>query len=192
MARTSAVSPAESAPIGIITATCAARCCARRAHDRTPRHGRADAAGVGSTLGVSRTALYRHFTDKAALLAAVAGRRIPDAARGTGRAWEDGRRGLARIREHGVAYVRFAVAHPSHYRVMFGADIAGMRIPSWWKKAPGAFQVLVDALTELQGQDLVRRDDTQPDGALRLGRVHGVAMLAIDGRLGQHRPPLTA
>ena len=38
--------------------------------------------GVGSTLGVSRTALYRHFTDKAALLAAGRRRRVPHAARG--------------------------------------------------------------------------------------------------------------
>ncbi len=51
--------------------------------------------GVGSTLGVSRTALYRHFTDKAALLAAVAaeGFRMlrEETARALGgrRAWAD-------------------------------------------------------------------------------------------------------
>ena len=52
--------------------------------------------GVGERLGVSRTALYRHFSDKQALLAAVAPRRIPDAARPSSvEAWRGGGRGRA-------------------------------------------------------------------------------------------------
>ena len=52
--------------------------------------------GVGSKLGVSRTALYRHFADKSALLAAVATEgfrtlRIADAGR-VGHAWRRPRR----------------------------------------------------------------------------------------------------
>ena len=50
--------------------------------------------GVGSALGVSRTALYRHFTDKAALLAAVAGEGFRMPREETAAEWEDGKRGL--------------------------------------------------------------------------------------------------
>jgi len=141
--------------------------------------------GVGSTLGVSRTALYRHFTDKAALLAAVAAEGFRMLREETARAWEDGERGLSGFEAMGVAYVRFAIAHPSHYRVMFGAEISGAADVQLAGEGAGAFQVLVDALTALQTQNLARRDDTQQMALFVWSTVHGVAMLAIDGRLGQ-------
>ena len=141
--------------------------------------------GVGSTLGVSRTALYRHFTDKAALLAAVAAEGFRTLREETARAWEEGGRGLRGFEAMGVAYVRFAITHPSHYRVMFGADISNVGDAELADEGTGAFQVLVDALTELQQQDLARRDDTQQMALFVWSTVHGVAMLAIDGRLGQ-------
>jgi len=141
--------------------------------------------GVGSTLGVSRTALYRHFTDKAALLAAVAAEGFRTLRDQTARAWEDGGRGLRGFEAMGVAYVRFAISHPSHYRVMFGAEMSKVGDAELADEGTGAFQVLVDALTELQQQDLARRDDTQQMALFVWSTVHGVAMLAIDGRLGQ-------
>jgi AcrR family transcriptional regulator len=140
--------------------------------------------GVGSTLGVSRTALYRHFTDKAALLAAVAAEGFRMLREELTRAWEDGGRAFAGFEAMGAAYVRFAVAHPSHYRVMFGADISSAGHAELADEGGGAFQVLVTALTALQEQELARRDDPQQMALFVWAAVHGVAMLAIDGRLG--------
>ena len=73
--------------------------------------------GVARRAGVSPGAPYHHFADKAALLAAVA---------------EEGFRALAalqqthtepvpgdRLEAMSADYVRFAVAHATHYRVMF-------------------------------------------------------------------------
>jgi AcrR family transcriptional regulator len=150
------------------------------------RHGVAGLTlrGVGSTLGVSRTALYRHFTDKAALLAAVAAEGFRTLRAQTARAWEDGGHGLRGFEAMGVAYVHFAITHPSHYRVMFGADISNVGDAEFADEGAGAFHVLVDALDELQQQDLARRDDTQQMALFVWSTVHGVAMLAIDGRLG--------
>jgi AcrR family transcriptional regulator len=141
--------------------------------------------GVGSTLGVSRTALYRHFTDKAALLAAVAAEGFRMLREQTAQAWEDGGRGLRGFEAMGAAYVRFAVSHPSHYRVMFGADVSGAEHAQLAEEGGGAFRVLVDALTSLQEQKLARRDDTRLMALYVWATVHGVAMLAIDGRLGR-------
>jgi AcrR family transcriptional regulator len=155
--------------------------------------------GVGSALGVSRTALYRHFTDKAALLAAVAAEGFRRLRLDLEAAWNEGGRGRAGFEAMGVAYVRFAVAHPSHYRVMFGADIpkdgADIREdggdiredanPELAQEGAGSFQVLVDAITALQEQDLARRDDPHQMALFVWAAVHGVAMLAIDGRLGR-------
>src|SRR5512145_1581524 len=50
---------------------------------------------VGSSLGVSRTALYRHFADKAALLAAVAAEGFRTLRVELEEAWEGGGRGRA-------------------------------------------------------------------------------------------------
>ena len=140
--------------------------------------------GVGSALGVSRTALYRHFTDKAALLAAVAAEGFRMLREETAQAWEEGGRGFSGFEAMGSAYVRFAVAHPSHYRVMFGAGLSIVQDADLAKEGPDAFQVLVDALTELQSQGLARREDTRQMALFVWAGVHGVAMLAIDGRLG--------
>jgi AcrR family transcriptional regulator len=141
--------------------------------------------GVGSTLGVSRTALYRHFTDKAALLAAVAAEGFRTLRAALSESWERGGRGRRGFEAMGEAYVQFAVAHPSHYRVMFGADIFGAEHADLAREGAGAFQVLVDAIVELQEHALARRDDPRQMALFVWAATHGVAMLAIDGRLGR-------
>jgi AcrR family transcriptional regulator len=141
--------------------------------------------GVGSALGVSRTALYRHFTDKAALLAAVGAEGFRMLRLELSESWEREGRGLGGFQAMGAAYVRFAVAHPSHYRVMFGADIFAAEHTDLAQEGTGAFQVLVDAIVELQGQGLARRDDPRQMALFVWSATHGVAMLAIDGRLGR-------
>ena len=141
--------------------------------------------GVGSALGVSRTALYRHFRDKAALLAAVGAEGFRTLRAELSESWERGGRGPHGFKAMGVAYVQFAVAHPSHYRVMFGADIFGAEYSDLAQESTGAFQVLVDGIVELQGRHLARRDDPRQMAMFVWATTHGVAMLAIDGRLGR-------
>src|SRR5688572_30476807 len=68
---------------------------------------------VGRRLGVSRTALYRHFTDKSALLSAVSREGFRTLRLELQAAWESRGRGRAGFAAMGVAYVRFAVANPS-------------------------------------------------------------------------------
>ena len=151
--------------------------------------------GVGGKLGVSRTALYRHFSDKQALLAAVSRegfRMLREALTEAGDAQGRGRTGFEAM---GLAYVNFAIAHSSHYRVMFGGFVESCsKDAALVEEAEGAFQVLVDALVEQQRAGRVR-----PDDALMLARfvwsaVHGLAMLAIDGQLpgGTEREALNA
>src|SRR6187455_2928547 len=116
---------------------------------------------IGARLGVSRTALYRHFADKRALLAAVATEGFRTLRQQLIAAWEDGGRGRAAFEAMGVAYIRFAVANPSHYRVMFGGFVdSPERDRDLAAEAGGAFQALVDALAALQRDSIVRADDT--------------------------------
>jgi AcrR family transcriptional regulator len=76
---------------------------------------------VATRLGVSQMAPYRHFDTKGALLAAVAvdgfqklQSEMVRAARRSGA----GR--VARYQAVAIAYVRFALSHPAHFKVMYG------------------------------------------------------------------------
>jgi AcrR family transcriptional regulator len=139
---------------------------------------------IGARVGVSRTALYRHFADKRALLSAVATEGFGTLRRQLLAAWERGGRSRAALDNMGVAYVRFAVANPSHYRVMFGTFVDRTTSdPELDTEAAGAFQALVDALIALQGDAAVRADDPVTMARFVWAVVHGVAMLAIDGQL---------
>src|SRR4029453_11711074 len=101
-------------------------------------------------------------------------------------AWEGqggGRKGLEAM---GAAYVGFAVAHPSHYRVMFGGYVRNAEPDSdLAKEGAGAFQVLVDAIVSQQKAGQIRRDNPLALAQYIWANVHGIAMLAIDVQLKQ-------
>jgi AcrR family transcriptional regulator len=140
---------------------------------------------VGRRVGVSRTALYRHFTDKAALLAAVAREGFQRFSGELQGAWTGAGGGVSGFEAMGAAYVRFAIANPAHYRIMFGRfrDLCESD-PALAADASGSFQVLLDALASLERAGVIRSGN-RPDFAHYIwATVHGVAMLAIDGQLG--------
>lgn len=140
---------------------------------------------VGTQLRVSRTALYRHFADKQALLAAVATEGFRTFRGALTTAWEGGGHGRAGFLAQGRAYIRFALDNPSHYRVMFGGHVAAHGGESELaREGEAAFRVLVDALVELQHQGLARAGDPQALALFVWASVHGAAMLAIGGQLG--------
>jgi AcrR family transcriptional regulator len=139
---------------------------------------------VGDRLGVSRTALYRHFSDKPSLLAAVGREGFRMLRLELTAAWENGGGGREGFEAMGLAYVRFAVAHPSHYRVMFGRFAESCsKDEEFVQEARGAFQVLVDSLVSQQRAELVRQDEPVLLARFIWSVVHGVSMLAIDGQL---------
>ena len=141
---------------------------------------------VGKTLGVSRTALYRHFAYNSELLAAVATEGFRTLRLETLRARESHGGGRAGLEAMGAAYVRFAVAHPAHYRVMFGGYVRSAAPDSELARAgAGAFQVLVDAIVAGQDAGRIRRDPPLALAQYIWANVHGIAMLAIDGQLKQ-------
>lgn len=140
---------------------------------------------AGRRLGVSRTALYRHFSDKAALLAAVAREGFQRFREDLSAAWEHAGRGRKGFAAMGHAYVRFAIANPSYYRVMFGqfSDLCA-KDPELQADASAAFHVLLDALSSLQDAGVVHPGKLNVMAEFVWATVHGVAMLAIDGQLG--------
>jgi AcrR family transcriptional regulator len=139
---------------------------------------------VGKRLGVSRSALYRHFSDKQALLAAVGREGFRTFRLTLQEAWEQNGRGRSGFEAMAAAYVQFAVAHPAYYRVMFGRFVESCaKDEEFMAEARGAFQVLFDSIVEQQHAGLIRRDDPLLLARFIWSVVHGIAMLAIDGQL---------
>lgn len=153
--------------------------------DTIRKHGVAAVTlrGVGEELGVSRTALYRHFANKDALLGAVARDGFATLRTALLTAWQDGNGGQTGFNKMGEAYVRFARQHPSHYQVMFGGYVSPSQLAPSGDGADefDAFGVLVDAIVTLQRTKQMRTDDPRLMALYIWSVVHGVAMLALTG-----------
>src|SRR5262245_62542250 len=64
------------------------------------------------------------------------------------------------LRQLGEAYVRFALAHPSHLRVMFGPEIRDKSAhPSLKAAAEKAFDLLVSTIADGQRAGHLKRGD---------------------------------
>jgi AcrR family transcriptional regulator len=139
---------------------------------------------VGDRLGVSRTALYRHFSDKHALVAAVAREGFRMLRLALTAALDEHGRERKGFEAMAVAYIHFAVEHPSHYRVMFGHFVESCsKNAELAEQAAAAFEVLVDSLIAQQQAGLIRQDDPVMLAEFIWSVVHGVAMLVIERQL---------
>ncbi len=129
---------------------------------------------LARNVGVSPTAVYRHFPDKKALLAAlaVAGiSRLGEAQRIASEAAGGGPAGFAAT---GQAYVRFALAHSALFRLTF---THGQHSGPPTNGRDEASRLLLAYAQQLAGPDAERL-------ALQAWSVaHGLAMLMLDGLL---------
>jgi AcrR family transcriptional regulator len=130
---------------------------------------------LARVVGVSPAAVYRHFPDKGALLAALGSegmrlletsqRAVYDAAGG----------GASGFAETGRAYVRFALAHPALFRLMFAhGDGNG----SGKLAGDPASHVLEEATSALTGGGPAAERLALQAWAI----AHGIAMLMLDKR----------
>jgi len=133
---------------------------------------------IGARVGVSRMAAYRHFANKADLLAAIreAGfaefADVLDAARS-----KAGRAFASRLRAMALAYVRFAAGHPAYYEVMFGWT--DQRSPRPSPAGARAFGILEQTIREGQEAGEVCTGDAAQLARLVWAEVHGISMLRL-------------
>jgi AcrR family transcriptional regulator len=124
---------------------------------------------VARRAGVSHNAPYRHFPDREALLAGLAAEGFAELGQELARhSGADG----------GVAYVRFALAHPERFRLMFGGQIAYDRHPELRKQADAAYVGLEKSFAQLG-------DEARFAAAATWSLVHGLAQLLLDGHFVQ-------
>lgn len=132
---------------------------------------------VARDAGVSHQAPYHHFGDRAGIFAAIA---------------EEGfsKLSAALINSHnkGIAgmcetYVRFALKHAGHFRVMMRNDLCDLQnYPSAVFQADRAFNLLLEEVTAALG-DGASDDDIKTHTAFLWSVGHGLATLLLDGPL---------
>ena len=137
---------------------------------------------LARNVGVSATAVYRHFPDKQALLEAlcVKGRAtLADAQRSAMERAGGGQKGFD---ESGIAYVRFALANPALFRLMIRSRPAVATDGAPLIAGSEALQVLdANVAAILPKSTKARKRQIRSIQAWSL--VHGLTMLILDGRL---------
>ncbi|MFL5262202.1 MAG: TetR/AcrR family transcriptional regulator [Anaeromyxobacteraceae bacterium] len=137
---------------------------------------------VAERVGVSATAIYRHFDDKGALLgAAVAlgSEHLVKAFAGALRA----RGAREQLRETGRAYLRFALRHPRDYQLLFMTwDDRPAPMVGTPRVRGAALEFLVDRVEACRAEGLLGPgDDTFEVVMLCWSVVHGLASLWLGG-----------
>lgn len=130
-------------------------------------------------VGVSPTAVYRHFPDKQALLGALAAEGIEQLGQYQQAAAASAEGNSDAFGATGRAYVRWALANPALFRLVFGQ---GRDVGSSIFGDNLAARLLQDkALRAVRGDEAGARQLMIQAWAV----VHGLAMLMLDGQLPQ-------
>jgi AcrR family transcriptional regulator len=141
---------------------------------------------VADRVGVSATALYRHFDDKDALLATMLGEAFATFGSYLGRAL-GGRTPLARFRLTGEAYFDFALDHARDYELMFltnCSDLGFKRISKEIdERSRPTFEFLVERVEECIEKRVFARREPRQIALYAWSTVHGTASLWLLGQL---------
>ena len=138
---------------------------------------------VARRAGVSHNAPYRHFRGKEELLGALAAEGFDRLTAAMTKAAEPASRPLDRFRLSGRGYVEFALRYPQHFAVMFEGSGRFDVYPQTQAAGERAFGTLVGNVEACQAEGVLPPGDARPFALLAWSMVHGVAKLAISGRL---------
>lgn len=137
---------------------------------------------LARSVGVTANAAYRHFTDKAALLRAIAaeGFRRFDQVQTKARARHADT--ADQFKAAGVAYIGFALEHPALFRLMFSSAQVHATDP---EIAQASAPTMLALLTSAARQSALTLEDplTLVNATQAWATVHGLSHLILDGRL---------
>ncbi len=146
---------------------------------------------IARKAGVSSGAPYHHFESREQLLAAVAIEGFGLLAETMKRCAEEAEAkllqsetpALAHLRGLGCGYVRFALAHRGHFRIMFRSELKAQLRKSKHPVVDEAFGMLEQAIERGQLEGRIAAGDPRPLVLLAWSAVHGASVLWIDGPL---------
>lgn len=133
-------------------------------------------------VGVTHTAPYRHFKDKTELLQAVAVEGVMGMRDAMAAGMRDASDPVTALQNIGIAYVSFAASHPSHFRVMYSAQVDCDEGPLADAKRE-KLTMLVDAIRGCQAVGVFPPGPPERYAVVAWSHVHGLATLLIDGVL---------
>ena len=133
---------------------------------------------VARGVGVSATAVYRHFPDKAALMAALAAEGLGMLSQVQHAAYDAAGGGVAGFNATGAAYVRFALLHTALFRLIFANPPTG-KIVELADSPDNAMRFLMENAARLAPPGMEPRIFALQSWSV----AHGLAMLIIDGQL---------
>jgi len=159
---------------------------------------------IGSRLGTSRSAIYRHFENKEALMKQVllAGfDKLDEALEST--FYNEELELLDRFYSMGLIYIHFARENPHLYRLLFGMSMSTQREEVCEDERPelrklmhgdsseetiqnneeNGFHKLVSIIIQAQTEGLFKKGDPVLFATAIWSLLHGLASLAIDGHL---------
>lgn len=148
--------------------------------------------GLAREAGVSHVAAYRHFADKAALLARIAELGFADLTAAM-RERAAGHPDPADAFVHkGLTYVRFAQDQPGHFRVMWHRDLADRSAhPALQAVSQAAYGCIRDTVAALHAAGRTRAGyDVDELTTFAWSAVHGIALLRLDGVVDADPVPL--
>jgi len=142
---------------------------------------------VARVAGVSHTAPYRHFKDKADLLAAIAQVGFKQL---TQHAFQAARRHDGDPKEQFVAasvqYILFSVNHPRMAHLLFGGVINMRNAPRPLKQASwAAFELVETIINNGKSAGVFRDHDTLELAVTTWSGIHGLAQLISGGYLAR-------
>jgi AcrR family transcriptional regulator len=136
---------------------------------------------LAARIGVTSGAPYHHFADREALLRGIAdegfARLMGELVKASDAHPEDPG---ARLETLGLAYMRFAIANPGYFRVMFhGESLTSGPIEA----GLSAFRLLADVIIACQKTGAAPAGDPAPLVLTAWSTVHGFATLWVDRAL---------
>lgn len=142
-------------------------------------------------VGVSPAAPTHHFKDARGLLTAVATSAFRDLAAALAAGAEAGSADpLARLRGMGIAYVRFALAQPARFDLMWRMALLDTADADFQAASLAAFDRLAVAVTGKPAGGECKPAAPEPSLVAAWSLVHGFARLALDGAFDPETPGL--
>lgn len=159
---------------------------------------------LSQRLGTSRSAIYRHFASKDALMKEVISSGFQKLDLAVSPAFNDADKPfLERFHAMGMAYVTFAMHNPNLYRLLFGPAMSREREEMCENDKPGlhrlkngdssdevlqndeesGFHKLASIIIEGQRQKIFRNDDPVLIATTVWALLHGFSSLVIDGHI---------
>jgi AcrR family transcriptional regulator len=156
-------------------------------------------AQAAKQAGVSSGAPFRHFSDRKALMTAVALDAMELFKGEISKAMEEmgNHDALAKFGAIGQAFIRWSFHHPAHFEIISTRSLIDFDNSSLRENNDGIRTLMGSLLTQASEQGLLKRDDIANLGIEARALVYGLARMYIDGQfpsweLGTDKPVQTA